>query len=171
MCTTLSPHVHHIVTTCPPHVLTLSTAYLVQLNRGWVATSVLVGQGDGIDGAVDQIFRGTDAVGGGGANKVKRTGVVQWLQVKTLLGGLFLVRLKIRYRRKQISKKDIEKRFRKKISKNSQCGIVLVMVKLQQQKRTHWLVSLRITLSLNVSQPLYNEADAPTPQASRILGL
>jgi polyferredoxin len=88
----------------------------VQLNRGWVATSVLVGQGDGIDGAVDQIFRGTDAVGGGGANKVKRTGVVQWLQVKTLLGGLFLVRLKIRYRKK-ISKKDIEKRYRKKISK------------------------------------------------------
>jgi hypothetical protein len=104
-----------------PHVLTLSTAYLVQLNRGWVATSVLVGQGDGIDGAVDQIFRGTDAVGGGGANKVKRTGVVQWLQVKTLLGGLFLVRLKIRYRRKQISKKtDIEeKRFRKTVSMGS----------------------------------------------------
>ena len=122
MCTTLSPHVHHIVTTCPPHVLTLSTAYLVQLNRGWVATAVLVGQGDGIDGAVDQIFRGTDAVGGGGANKVKRTGVVQWLQVKTLLGGLFLVRLKIRYRRKQISKKDIEKRFRKRFRKTVSMG-------------------------------------------------
>ena len=94
-------------------------AYLVQLNRGWVATSVLVGQGDGIDGAVDQIFRGTDAVGGGGANKVKRTGVVQWLQVKTLLGGLFLVRLKIRYRRKKISKKDFEKRFQKTVSMGS----------------------------------------------------